>query len=52
MERKLATVTIDLKNSKDRKEEIAAWLHSLAEEIKNIDETKYVDKPKWNYYTD
>jgi len=43
-----ATITIDLKNTKKKRDEIIAWLHSKAEEIKNLDDSKYINKPSWN----
>ena len=46
---KIATLTVDLDKSKDRRGELAAWLHEKAEEIKTLDDAEYITKPKWNF---
>ena len=46
---KLATLKIDLANGGEHREAICAWLHTKAEEIKEIESSKYVDKPSWNF---
>jgi len=46
---KIAELKIDLKKSKNNRDELCAWLHTVAEEIKQIDDKDYIKNPKWNF---
>ena len=47
---KIAKLQINLKDSKGYRESICAWLHAKAEEIKNINDEEYIDKPNWSFH--
>lgn len=49
-ETKIATLKVDLEKSKNYRDALCVWLHEKAEEIKNIDDSKYTSKPTFNFY--
>lgn len=48
-----AVLQVNLDEYEDNLDEISAWLHTTAENIKNIDNIdEYVKQPKWTLYGD
>lgn len=48
-EKQVVKLTLKLKDSKNYREYICAWLHEKAEEIKNLKDEEYVENPSWTF---
>ncbi len=47
---KIATLAVDLKKSKNYRDQLALWLIEKAQELRTLEDKDYVENPKWNYF--
>ncbi len=49
MDKKIATITLNLEDSRPYREGLSVWLHRKADEIRTLEDGKYSKNPSWNF---